>query len=93
MKDQVSDLLRNLPGDLPVGRDLTEAQKDKLIDTLGYKTVQNILSLKSKQSKGRILFVFNSLDPQLVADALDNDLALALERKKKPPKRPGPNRV
>ena len=85
MSDDIEKSLRALAGDKTIARkDLTEAEKDELVKAVGGPlTASSIQKALKDFPRKRIPFLFNSLDPQLVVDVLENDLAQAIERLRK----------
>ncbi len=78
----IEDPIRNLKSDLPIPRpDLTEEQKDKLLQDIGGPaTANNIINALKTLPHARIYWLFNSIDPQLIADVLHHDLTAAIVR-------------
>jgi hypothetical protein len=79
---EIEDPIRNLKAELPSPRpDLTEIQKDQLLQAIGGPaTALNILNALKTLPPARIYWLFNSIDPQLIADILHHDLSAAIER-------------
>lgn len=77
----IEESLRQLSGQLPQPRHLSENEKDELIKKIGGpRTVRSILKAKETLPSARIPFLFSSLDTQLVMDVLYNDWEAALQR-------------
>jgi hypothetical protein len=82
MDDEISKNIVGLSGDLPQGRrGLSESQKDELVQIAGGAiSVRNIQKSQKDLPEARIIFVFNSIDSQAVADILVNDMSAAIQR-------------
>jgi hypothetical protein len=78
--DELSKALRQLTSPPMQARQLSEAEKDELIEKIGPKTARSILKTKGQVPAGRIPFLFSSIDPQAVLDVLANDVEAALTR-------------
>ncbi len=81
-EDPITKQIRDLRSELPAPRrGLSEAEKDTLIAAVGGpRTCQSILNARKHAPEGRIPFIFNSLDSQMVVDILANDMRGAIER-------------
>lgn len=80
MDDDITNALMNLDGKPPEAQNLTESEKDLLIQSLGPKTTLNIIKAKKDFPLSRIPFLFSSLDTQKVVNVLHNDLSEAIKR-------------
>lgn len=80
--DPIAKSLRDIRSDIPEPRrNLSEADKDALIATVGGpKTVRSILRAKDTLPQARIPFLFSSLDSRAVMEILVNDMTDALKR-------------
>ncbi len=82
MSDDIEKSLKALQKQVVIGRSgLSEAEKDDLIRLIGGpRTAENIRKALRNYSKERIPFLFSSLDTQLVADVMENEMAEAIAR-------------
>jgi hypothetical protein len=83
LEDAIADALREMRCQgQPVPRsNLSEEQKDELIGKIGGPHgVRAIVDAGKIWKPSRVVFLFNSIDPQLVVDVLANDMAAAIER-------------
>ncbi len=81
-KSEIVDALIHLKGEMPIARlNLSEAEKDLLIQKIGPRTARNILAMRGKTQEARIPFLFSSIDTQAVVDLLANDCSDAIARK------------
>ncbi len=81
MSDKIAQSLRALAGALPAPRELNEAEKDALIQTIGGPlTARDVIRAQKDFALARIPFLFSSIDTQAVVDLLHNDMEAALGR-------------
>ncbi len=83
--DSIEDQIHNVKASLPTPRlNLSEDEKDELVRKIGGpSTVRNVLNAAMNLPKARLFWLFNSLDPQLLVDILQNDMSDAIKRAKK----------
>lgn len=76
MSDDIEKSLRALRSEARVARKLLgEAEKEALIAAIGGpRTAESVRKAMKSYPKERIPFLFSSLDPQLVADLMENDV-------------------
>lgn len=80
-KTEIIDALIHLKGEMPIARlNLSEAEKDLLIQKIGPRTARNILAMRGKTQEARIPFLFSSIDTQAVVDLLANDCLSSIEK-------------
>lgn len=78
---QLTEALIKLRGEMPKPRTgLSEDEKDALVQSIGPRTANSILSMRGQVPEARIPFLYSTIDTQSVVDLLANDCKAAIER-------------